>query len=38
MIEQDTIEEHPPDQPVPWVANIVLTSKLDNGIRVTLDA
>ena len=38
MIEQDTIEEHPPDQPVPWVANVVLTSKPDNGIRVTLDA
>lgn len=38
MIEQDTIEDHPQDQPVPWVSNVVLTLKPDNGIRVTLDA
>ena len=38
MIEQDTIEDHPQHQPVPWVSNVVLTLKPDNGIRVTLDA
>ena len=38
MIEQNTIEDHSQDQPVPWVSNVVLTLKTDNGIRVTLDA
>ena len=38
MIQQDIVEEHPQDQPVPWVSNVVLTPKPDNGIRVTLDA
>ena len=38
MIEQDTIEDHPQDQSAPWVSNVVLTLKPDNGIRVTLDA
>ena len=38
MIQQDIIEEHPQDQPAHWVSNVVLPSKPDNGIRVTLDA
>ena len=38
MIKQDVIEEHPPDQPAPWVSNAVLTPKPDGSIRVTLDA
>ena len=38
MIQQDIVEEHPQDQPVPWVSNVVLTPKPDNGIRVTLAA
>lgn len=38
MIQQDIVEEHPQDQPVPWVSDVVLTPKPDNGIRVTLDA
>ena len=38
MIKQDIIEEHPQDQPAPWVSNIILATKQDNGIRVTLDA
>ena len=35
---KDTIEDHPQDQPGPWVSNIVLATKPDDGIRFTLDA
>ena len=38
MIEQDVIEEHPPNEPAPWVSNSVLTPKADGSIRMTLDA
>lgn len=38
MIEQDVIEEHPCDQPAPWISNAVLAPKHDGSIRVTLDA
>jgi hypothetical protein len=38
MIEQDVIEEHPCDQPAPWISNAVLAPKQDGSIRVTLDA
>ena len=37
MIKQDVIEEHPHDQPAPWVSNAVLAPKEDGSIRVTLD-
>lgn len=38
MIKQDVIEEHPRDEPAPWVSNAVLAPKADGSIRVTLDA
>ena len=39
MVQQDVIEEHPPNEPAPWVSNAVLTPKpTDGSIRVTLDA
>ena len=38
MIQQDVIEEHPRDEPAPWIANAVLAPKPDGSIRVTLDA
>ena len=38
MIKQGVIEEHPHDQPAPWVSNAVLAPKDDGSMRVTLDA
>ena len=38
MIKQEVIEEHPPDQPAPWISNVVLAPTPDGAIRVTLDA
>ena len=38
IIRQDVIEEHPHDEPAPWVSNAVLAPKSDGSIRVTLDA
>ena len=38
MIKQDVIEEHPLDQPAPWVSNTVLSPKDDGSVRVTMDA
>ena len=38
MIKQDVIEEHPLDQPAPWVSNSVLSPKEDGSVRVTMDA
>jgi hypothetical protein len=38
MIQQDVIEEHPRDEPGPWVANAVLAPKDDGSLRVTMDA
>ena len=38
MIKQGVIEEHPPNQPAPWVSNAVLTPKDDGSVRVTMDA
>ena len=38
MIQQDVIEEHPKDEPAPWVANAVLAPKDDGSLRVTMDA
>ncbi|CAB3989036.1 Hypothetical predicted protein [Paramuricea clavata] len=38
MIEQDVIEEHPRDEPAPWVANAVLAPKDDGSLWVTMDA
>ena len=38
MIRHDVIEEHPHDEPAPWVSNAVLAPKSDGSIRVTLDA
>ena len=37
MMEQDIIEEHPKDEPAPWISNMVIIPK-EGGIRVTLDA
>lgn len=38
MIDQDVIEEHPPNEPAPWVSNVVLAPKADGSLRITLDA
>ena len=38
MINQDIIEEHPTNQPPPWVSNAVIASKTDGSIRMTFDA
>ena len=38
MIRQDVIEEHPHDNPAPWISNAVLAPKPDGSIRITLDA
>ncbi|CAB4005568.1 Hypothetical predicted protein [Paramuricea clavata] len=38
MIQQDIIEEHPRDEPAPWVANAVLAPKDDGSLWVTMDA
>ena len=38
MINQDIIEEHPINQPAPWVSNMMITPKADGSLRMTLDA
>ena len=38
MVQQDVIEEHPVNEPAPWVSCAVITSKPDGGMRVTMDA
>lgn len=38
MISNDIIEEHPINEPAPWVSNAVIAPKPDGGIRMTLDA
>ena len=38
MIREDVIEEHPVNEPAPWVSCAVIASKPDGGIRVTMDA
>ena len=38
MINEGIIEEHPADEPAPWVSNSVLAPKPDGKLRVTLDA
>ena len=38
MITQDIIEEHPINQPAPWVSNAVIAPKTDGSIRMTLNA
>ena len=38
MVKQGVIEEHPTQEPAPWVSNAVLAPKSDGQIRVTLDA
>ena len=38
MIKQDIIEEHPINEPIPWVSNAVIAPKLDGSIRMILDA
>ena len=38
MLVQDVVEEHPVNEPSPWVSNVVLREKDDGGLRVTMDA
>jgi hypothetical protein len=38
MLKNDVIEEHPREDPAPWVSNIVIAPKDDGDIRITLDA
>ena len=38
MIKQEIVEEHPINEPAPWVSNAVIASKPDGSIRMTLDA
>lgn len=38
MIRNDVIEEHPANEPAPWVSNAVLSPKQDGSIRVTMNA
>ena len=38
MIKHDVIEEHPPNQPAPWISIAVLSPKDDGSVRVTLGA
>ena len=38
MVDQGLAEEHPPNEPAPWVSNLVLAHKDDGDLRVTLDA
>ena len=37
MISQDIIEEHPINQPAPWVSDIVIMPKADGSLRMTFD-
>ena len=38
MIEDDVIEEHPRDEPAPWVSRAQIVPKPGGGLRITLDA
>ena len=38
MLDDGVAEEHPINEPAPWVSNVVLRDKDDGGLRVTLDA
>ena len=40
MLTNDVIEEHPTNEPSPWLSNVVLQEKDDDegGLRVTMDA
>ena len=38
MLEQGVAEEHPINEPAPWVSNVVLRDKGDGELRVTMDA
>ena len=38
MIQNDVIEEHPTDEPAPWISAVVMVPKPGGGLRVTLDA
>ena len=38
MIQNDVIEEHPIDEPAPWISRAVVAPKPGGGLRVTLDA
>ena len=38
MIENDVIEEHPQGEQAPWTSNVVVASKDDGEIRITMDA
>ena len=38
MIQNDVIEEHPSNEPAPWVSNSVLSPKDDGSVRVTMNA
>ena len=37
-MKQDIIEEHPINEPAPWVSNAIIAPKLEGSIRMTLDA
>ena len=38
MIDDDIIEQHPPNEPAPWISCAAIAPKPDGDIRVTLDA
>ena len=38
MVQQDVIEEHPVNEPAPWVSCTVIAPKPDGGVRITMDA
>lgn len=38
MIHDDVIEEHPQNEPAPWISNSVLIPKDDGTVRVTMDS
>ena len=38
MLKNDVIEEHPTNQPAPWVSRAVIVPKSEGGLRITLDA
>ena len=37
MFKEGVIEEHPPNEPAPWVSCAVIVPKSDSSIRITLD-
>ena len=38
MIDQEVIEEHPTNEPAPWISCAAFAPKPDGNIRMTLDA